>query len=199
MQGSGSVPTRNPETVGVLVATMLSRRALLRGRIAGGGAAIRPPWAVQEAAFSELCSRCGDCGSVCGEGIIRRGDGGFPAVDFQLGECTFCGDCVSACDSGALSPASYSAGSPPWQLDLAIADNCLALNRVVCRSCSEQCEQQAIRFRPAPGGVSRPEIISTQCNGCGACIGSCPVAALSLNSSLSSSGFAGEAIQEMHK
>ena len=176
------------------MATTLSRRALLRGRITGIAPAIRPPWAAQEPEFLSLCSRCGDCEKACSESIIRSGDGGFPVIDFIKGECTFCADCVRSCKSGALSHSEAS----PWQLSPTIKDNCLALNRVVCRGCAEQCEQQAIRFRPAPGGVSRPELNIDQCNGCGACVGPCPVAAIELNS-LPNSGTAGEQKQEINR
>ncbi len=177
------------------MATTLSRRALLRGRLTGIAPAIRPPWAAEEAEFLSLCSRCDDCQKACPDSIIHAGDGGFPAINFKHGECTFCGDCVRACKTGALSPSGMKSELPPWQLTPSIKDNCLALNRVVCRSCAEQCEQQAIRFRPAPGGVSRPELNNEQCNGCGACVGPCPVAAIELNS-LPPSGAAGEQKQE---
>jgi ferredoxin-type protein NapF len=62
----------------------------------------------------------------------------------------------------------------------AIAPGCLALNRVVCRSCGEVCEARAIRFAPAVGGASAPEVDPALCNGCGACVGACPAAAVSL-------------------
>lgn len=166
----------------VLMAVSLSRRALLRGRIAGTGQDIRPPWAVLEADFTNQCNRCGDCVRACAESIIRSGDGGYPVVDFKKGECTFCGDCVAACDSGAISPRAFVTNLPPWHLVPSIQENCLAYNRVVCRSCAEQCEQQAIRFRPAAGGVSRPELHLERCNGCGACVSPCPVASIVLES-----------------
>lgn len=162
------------------MAITLSRRTLLRGRVAGAAKAIRPPWAVMEVDFNLLCNRCGDCIRACVESIIQSGDGGFPVVNFKNGECTFCGDCVAACDSGALSPRAFVTNLPPWNLVPSVTENCLAHNRVVCRSCAEQCEQQAIRFRPAAGGVSLPELKPELCNGCGACVGPCPVGSIEL-------------------
>ena len=76
------------------------------------------------------------------------------------------------------SESRVGAGAPG--LKAVIAAGCLALNRVVCRSCGEACEAGAIRFRLAPGGVSRPEISLEACNGCGDCVGACPVRAIAM-------------------
>lgn len=162
------------------MATTLSRRALLRGRIEGTSPARRPPWAVREQFFLTRCTRCDECIKGCPEKIIRKGGGGFPVVDFNHGECTFCGECVRHCTHGALSLTALQADEMPWKLHPTIAKNCLPLNRVVCRSCAEQCEPQAIRFPPAPGGVAHPEIHAMRCTGCGACVRPCPVGAITL-------------------
>ena len=61
-----------------------------------------------------------------------------------------------------------------------IAAACLALNRVVCRTCGESCAPGAIRFRIEAGGVSAPQVDLAACTGCGDCVPACPVAAITL-------------------
>ena len=162
---------------------MISRRQLLRGRLSGGPVPLRPPWAVAEADFTSVCSRCGDCVSACAETIIRNGDGGFPEIDFRYGECSFCGDCVVACPTGALRRSD--AGTRPWLAKAAIRDTCIAMRGVFCQVCQEQCEIGAIGFPPRVGVVPLPELDSEACTGCGACVAGCPVSAISVSLSTS--------------
>jgi ferredoxin len=61
-----------------------------------------------------------------------------------------------------------------------IGPACLALNRVVCRSCAEHCEPHAIHFRLAPGGIAVPLVRAERCDGCAACLAVCPVSAIVL-------------------
>lgn len=138
---------------------------------------VRPPWALAEDAFVERCNRCGDCVPACPTGILKKGRSGFPQVDFSRGECTFCGKCVAVCKPAALARSDDSVA---WEIRAQIGEACFTFQRVVCRSCGERCEQGAIRFRPALGGVSRPELNSERCNGCGACVSVCPAAAISM-------------------
>ena len=63
-----------------------------------------------------------------------------------------------------------------------IGPGCLALNRVVCRSCADRCEAGAIRFRLVAGGLSRPELSAERCNRCGDCVAVCPAAAITVQS-----------------
>lgn len=156
----------------------VSRRNFLRGRVAVHAAQQRPPWALAEARFAAACSRCGDCARACPTHIIRQGDGGYPTVDFALGECTFCGDCATACSAQALIRA---AGQPPWQIRASIGESCLARRGVECRICGEQCGENAIRFVPQVGGIAQPVVDSARCTGCGACVAPCPVSAISVN------------------
>lgn len=148
-----------------------SRRALLKGRFRHEPA-LRPPWAVSERLFTQLCTRCGECQRVCETAIIRLGDGGFPEVDFSRGECTFCQVCVNACPESALDK---SQPFPPWESSASIGHECLGLKGIYCKSCGEVCEVGAIGFTFNSGRIPVPKVDREACNGCGACVSICPV------------------------
>ncbi len=154
----------------------ISRAQFLRGDFRGRRRPIRPPWALPEALFVDRCTRCGECVAACESGIVQRGQGGFPVVDFSRGECTFCGRCADACHPLALERRPKF--SRPWSLVADLGASCLARRGTVCRTCSEQCENGALRFRLVAGGASLPELNLSLCSGCGACVGPCPVNAI---------------------
>ncbi|MEH6472012.1 MAG: ferredoxin-type protein NapF [Halopseudomonas sp.] len=153
-----------------------SRRQLLRGDTGTKRLPVRPPWSVSELLFVRDCSRCGDCIEQCPEKILIKGSGGFPEVDFQQGECTFCQRCVESCQA----PVFHSTEQAPWQIKAVISDRCITHKKVVCRSCVEQCDPEAISLLPQLGGVGTPTINLDSCTGCGACIATCPTQAISV-------------------
>ena len=154
----------------------ISRMQFLRGDIAGHTVPLRPPWALAESLFTERCTRCGDCLEACPTGILHKGRGGFPQVEFSRGECLFCSDCTDACTPAALYKTP---GRAPWALKVSLdTDTCIAYQGVECRACADPCEPRAIRMRPSVGGVSLPDIDLSTCTGCGACYAPCPVQAL---------------------
>lgn len=157
----------------------VSRRQFLRGDLRGSRVGIRPPWALPEAAFTARCTRCDDCIAACPASLIVRGSGGYPEMDFGRGGCTFCSECVAACKAGAFRP--QAAGSlTAWAQRAAIGAGCLAARGVVCRACGDHCEARAIRFRLAPAGRSFAQVDLGRCTGCGACVGVCPVQAVTM-------------------
>ncbi len=134
-----------------------------------------PPWSPAAEEFRTLCTGCGACIEACPRSIIALNEDGFPRIDFSINFCKLCGECARSCPSGALR---FEPELPPWNLRARIADNCLLADRVLCRTCGDHCAKGAIAFSPAEGRL--PEIAAAKCDGCGACIGACPVGAIFL-------------------
>jgi ferredoxin-type protein NapF len=159
----------------------VSRAQLLSGDLEGEAIPFRPPWALTEVDFVDRCNGCGDCISACPDALIVAGRGRLPRMEFARGGCDFCAACVDACKVGALRRDADSS-VPPWRIKATIQPGCLSLNAVICRSCGEVCDERAIRFRLATGGVAIPLLDSDRCSGCGACFAVCPIRAVTLSS-----------------
>lgn len=158
------------------------RRSLLRGKLHDAAAETvtappRPPWSRTEAEFTARCTRCDDCVTACPQTVLKRGDGGFPQIDFSRKGCSLCGDCARACATGAIDPMAVTL---PFAWRVQVAETCLARRGVECRVCGDACDARALRFVPARGGIAQLQVDSAACTGCGDCLAVCPVAALSL-------------------
>lgn len=138
---------------------------------------VKLPWVNNLQQFTDLCTRCGKCEEVCETRIIQKGDGGYPSVDFTIDECTFCYKCAEICPE----PIFNSADTEPWSAKAGISDTCLANNNVECRSCGDSCETMAITFKLRAGGVALPQLELADCNGCGACVSTCPTSSISVS------------------
>ena len=132
------------------------------------------PWIGNSLQLTENCTQCKSCVENCPENIIVNGDGGFPVIDFSLGECTFCGQCAESCQENVF----YDINQIPWQKKAIINDSCLANQNVFCRSCGESCLEEALTFQI--GINATPQIDLEKCNGCGACFAPCPTNAISI-------------------
>ena len=137
---------------------------------------IRPPWSKSEQAFTDNCTRCDKCITACDTQIIKRGEGGFPEIDFSNDECTFCKKCVEVCPE----PVFDSSTELPWTIIATIKDSCLTDKGVWCQSCKDACDPRAISFVMAVGQVPKPIIDTNACTGCGACVSPCPSDAIAL-------------------
>ncbi|MDH5190615.1 MAG: ferredoxin-type protein NapF [Gammaproteobacteria bacterium] len=160
----------------------ISRAQFLRGDFRGKKTVIRPPWSQDEPVFTETCTTCSDCIKACPESILLKGRASYPVVDFENGECTFCGLCAEVCQTSSINKLP---DTPPWSLKAVITDSCLAKKGIVCVSCQEECEQNAIKFIPVAGHIPAPDINISSCTGCGACYGSCPVNSISISQGVS--------------
>lgn len=138
--------------------------------------AIRPPWSLEETQFVTQCVRCNRCVQACETGVLQHGSGGYPAIDFQRGECTFCYACADACPESLF----LSRDTRAWEMTVSIEPGCLAYQAVECRRCQDSCDSAAILFRPTTGGIWQPQLQATACSGCGACVASCPVSAIKM-------------------
>ncbi|WP_301099790.1 ferredoxin-type protein NapF [Otariodibacter sp.] len=165
----------------------LPRRNFLRGQFLNslktedvkkqGYAVIRPPWANPDK-FLDKCTACGNCITHCEAQILVRDQDGYPYVDFSQGkqECLFCKACVTSCKVNLFRSTDEIA----WQHKVEIQTNCLANKLIECRSCEDSCEQRAIRFKREIGKVAKPLLNLELCNGCGACLSSCPTQAITI-------------------
>jgi ferredoxin-type protein NapF len=165
----------------------LRRRQLLRGRVSGADRPVRPPWALPDPEFVELCQRCDACLQVCDPGILRRGDGGYPQVDFLRGGCTFCAACVAVCEPGALRGNTADADSA-WRATVDIGASCLSRQGITCRTCGDRCPRRAILFRLQTGGRAEPQWTAADCDGCGVCLAVCPTGAVQVRNTPCVSG-----------
>lgn len=162
--------------------TPTSRRGLFRSlaqQATGQSAplyALRPPGAVAEDEFIDLCSRCGDCLNACPEQIIIAGDGGFPELSFSSDGCTGCAECIDAC-----KPSALVRGVSVWPVgEWSVSDQCLPQKGVSCQSCKDACDEQAIQF-PMTQATPVPSLQPDLCTACGACVSVCPTDAISIN------------------
>lgn len=135
----------------------------------------RPPW-TDEAAVRNNCTSCGACISACPEKILLVGPAGTPALDFNRGACTFCGACAEACEDAVFR----NTDEQPWTLVAGIGDACLLRKGVSCRSCTDMCDERALRFDLRAGPVGAIEVNAASCTGCGACVSTCPTDAITL-------------------
>jgi ferredoxin-type protein NapF len=145
---------------------------------------MRPPAAVDERRFLELCDGCGKCIAACAEetAVLKADRGGGPWLDLQASFCTLCAACIEACPAGALDKAKAEQVALgewffPWVMRID-EKRCLEFRGITCRACEESCEAEAIRFRPLPGPVTQARIVADDCTGCGECLRACPEKAI---------------------
>ncbi|HTO31428.1 MAG TPA: ferredoxin-type protein NapF [Pararhizobium sp.] len=154
-------------------ASISTRRAFLTGRPMVETAVVYPPGVTEQSVLD--CSGCGKCSEACPSKIIVMRSG-LPTIDFDRGECTFCGTCAERCPERVFPPATATR----FPHHAVIEDSCLAVNYVDCQACRDGCPADAIRFRPRRGGPFLPSLDADACTGCGACIGLCPTASISM-------------------
>ncbi len=155
----------------------MDRRGFFR-RLSGQKRAMRPPGAIAEEFFVECCNGCNACVEACPQSIIRLAANHLPIVCFDQDGCTFCGRCAQTCNQAAIVSNTDLQGS--WLPRARISSNCLDKIGTICRACESACENDAIGFSPVLRGRSDVFVRIENCNGCGACIASCPASAITM-------------------
>ena len=157
----------------------LARRSFLRfakGQKQVDYSSFKLPWLKSVEQFIDQCTQCGACTEQCPENIISQGSGGYPTVDFTRGECTFCQACTQRCPEQLFDTQQ----AQPWQLQPEITAQCFAEQKILCQSCGDVCDSQAIRFQYLNSSIPQPIVDIDACNGCGACVSSCPAKAINV-------------------
>lgn len=145
---------------------------------------VRPPYALDEVEFLQVCTRCDKCVDACPHDVIfklsegtGRETAGSPALNLLHKGCRLCKDwpCVTACEPGALKfPETDKTGERPLPRLARVHINtstCLPYSGPECGACSASC--------PIPGALiwhgTKPEIDPGKCTGCGLCREACIV------------------------
>lgn len=152
---------------------------------AGRQVPLRPPGAVDEAAFEGGCIRCGSCSRACPTGIIEPAvDGGgvagflaprlrFSGPGYCLQDCNLCG---RVCPSGVIRPLALPEKNR-HVIGIAVVDHsgCYLALEKECGVCVPRCPRSAIvDIFVRETYQSAVKVLPDKCNGCGACVGICP-------------------------
>ncbi|MBD1564800.1 4Fe-4S binding protein [Vibrio sp. S12_S33] len=129
----------------------------------------RPPYAVEEILFKRLCTGCGNCQAACPNEIINIIDG-LAEIDVSYTPCDVCGECQKACQTLALSQQETATG-----LIARISSTCDNLTSY-CNNCEGTCNFNALIWQEN----RTPSIDQEKCIGCGFCITTCFINAISM-------------------
>ncbi|MBL7222449.1 MAG: 4Fe-4S dicluster domain-containing protein [Candidatus Brocadiae bacterium] len=171
----------------------LARRSVLAmgmGAVCGAGlvrraraAAIRPPGAVDEARFTGLCIRCGNCMRACPSEILHPdvGDHGVasfltPVARFDHKHCVAdCTACTHVCPSGAIRPVAPEQKATVFMgIARVDAELCVLSQDMDCAACVQACPYGAVEPKfDEDTYVSSIAIDASTCTGCGACEVAC--------------------------
>ena len=145
---------------------------------------VTPPGARNQDRFSNLCTACHLCISVCppqvlSPSLFEYGLAGImqPRMNYNAAYCTYeCVLCTEVCPSGAILPLDIAA-KKEVQLGRAgfIKDDCIVITKKKdCGACAEHCPTKAVKMVPYEGKLMLPELNNDICVGCGACEHACP-------------------------
>lgn len=146
---------------------------------------IVPAGALSARNFTNHCTACQLCVSVCPNNVLRPSTDLAklmqPEMSYERGYCRpECTKCSEVCPAGAINPISVAEkssiriGHAVW-----IKKNCIPLtDGVECGNCARHCPSGAILMVASdssnPDSVKIPVVNMERCIGCGACENLCP-------------------------
>jgi len=157
---------------------------------------IRPPGALDGAAFLDKCIRCGECMKACPTNSIQPAflESGLeglwsPLLNMRAGYCEYhCNLCSQVCPTEAIAKLPLEK-KQKTKIGLSVVDvsRCLpyAYGRA-CQICYDQCPlpEKAITMVAVSEKrgektiiLKQPQVDSKRCIGCGICENKCPAAA----------------------
>ncbi|MCX6133753.1 MAG: 4Fe-4S binding protein [Ignavibacteriales bacterium] len=151
---------------------------------ASRGMPVTPPGSQSSDRFSNLCTACHLCISVCppqvlSPSLFEYGLAGImqPKMNYNASYCNYeCVLCSQVCPTGAILPLDVAA-KKEIQLGRAsfVKDDCIVVaKKKDCGACSEHCPTKAVKMVPYEQKLVIPELNNEICVGCGACEHACP-------------------------
>jgi ferredoxin len=145
---------------------------------------VTPPGSRGRERFSNLCTACQLCVSVCptqvlAPSLLEYGITGLmqPKMNYAGNYCNYeCVLCSQVCPSGAILPLDIAA-KKEIQIGKAsfVKDDCIVITKKKdCGACSEHCPTKAVKMVPHEKTLLLPELNNDICVGCGACEHACP-------------------------
>jgi len=140
---------------------------------------LRPPGALDESEFLQVCIRCDVCAEACDTACIQLmpiwegRHAGTPYIRAESRACDLCLRCTQACPSGALRELTEMSDA---RMGTAVVDErlCVSHNGTgVCGACHTVCP---LRNKAITQGMhNRPTVHREHCVGCGLCEEACIV------------------------
>jgi formate hydrogenlyase subunit 6/NADH:ubiquinone oxidoreductase subunit I len=172
-------------TAGSLIVASVPLRTTTKPLIPQGKSGpIVPPGALSVDHFTEACTACYLCVSVCPAraiqpGLFEYGLRGMmqPKMDYRHGYCAYeCNLCGRICPTGAITPLAIEE-KKLTQIGKAQfnKDRCVVYTKnQECGACVEVCPTHAV-YTVERDNILYPETKTEHCTGCGRCENVCPV------------------------
>ena len=144
-----------------------------------------PAGAISIKNFSDHCTACQLCVSVCPNHVLRPSTSLMtlmqPEMSYERGWCRpECNKCSEVCPAGAILPITIEEKSS-IQIGHAVVDLKLCVvntDEVSCGNCARHCPSGAIKLvrknPDDPKSLRIPTVDEERCIGCGACENLCP-------------------------